>query len=295
MGTFSSEAVLAEFNRWKEKIGANDPYAGDKTLGIHEVLRAHFLIADHFALLGHGLGGVGPRDDHLLHSALGRQHVSFSGVPKWESELQIIATLFFGLIKDHPFHDANKRTAFLCLLYHLEKCGRCPTVTEQELEDFAVQVADNRLSDYARYRELSGSGRGDPEVRFIHDFLKRNTREIDRRTYEITFHELNRILRRFGFELGHPSGNYIDVIRFEERPRILGIFGSKQRIGVKVAQIGFPGWTKKVSKNAMKSVREATGLTYERGVDSQVFFKETDPIHCLIATYQEPLQRLANR
>ena len=48
-----------------------------------------------------------------------------------------------------------------------------------------------------------------------------------------------------------------------------------------------------VGKGAMKTVREKTGLTHKRGVDSATFFKDEDPIDCLIARYHEPLISLA--
>jgi hypothetical protein len=86
---------------------------GALTLGMHDVLKAHFLIADFFFAEGEGIGGVGPRDLDLLHSALYRQHVTLGGTAKWDTKFDVCATLLYGLIKDHPFHDANKRTAFL--------------------------------------------------------------------------------------------------------------------------------------------------------------------------------------
>ena len=43
-----NEQVKAEFIRWCKFFGDNDPYTKDGNIGILDVLRAHFLIADYF-------------------------------------------------------------------------------------------------------------------------------------------------------------------------------------------------------------------------------------------------------
>ncbi len=275
-------------------MGGDDPYTSKETVGLHQVLKAHFLIVDFFAQEGGGVGGVGPKSIDLLHSAIYRQFVSYGGKDKWATPLEKCATLLFGLVKDHPFHDANKRTAFLVTLLQLERLGRMPRIKQREFEDFVVEVADNKLQKYARFREALDE-ENDPEIRFIADFLKRNTRDIDRRSYTVTFHELNQIIKKHNFELVSPSGNFINLVQVEYRPKYLGILGPKIRRETRVAQIGFPGWKKQVGKGALKTVRDATRLTPEKGYDSKTFFHGADPLHVLIDTYAEPLRRLADR
>jgi hypothetical protein len=67
--------IRDECARWTNLIGLPDPYLGKGTIGIHEVLQAHFLLAEYFATQGEGLGGIGPKDANLLHSALSRKFV----------------------------------------------------------------------------------------------------------------------------------------------------------------------------------------------------------------------------
>lgn len=291
---FLHSDIENEFLRWSALFGDDDPYISDDTIGLHDVLRAHFLIVDFFVEQDYGIGGIGPRNNDLLHSSIYRQFVSFDGKDKWKDKYEKCATLLFGLVKDHPFHDANKRTAFLVTLYQLDKFGRTPILSQKEFEDFIVDVADNQLKKYPRYREISKSSE-DPEIYFIADFLKRNTREVDTRSYTVTFHELNQILKGYSFELVNPNKNFIDVVRVEYKPRILGIIGATIRKEYRLTQIGFPGWKKQVGKGTLKSVREATRLTPERGYDSKTFFQGADALHVLIDIYSEPLRRLANR
>jgi death-on-curing family protein len=292
--TFFDNALEAEFNRWIDKA-PNDPYASKDTVGLHEVIRAHFLILDFFSkeAQGEGIGGIGPKSLDLLQSAVYRQFVSFDGKDKWPTSFEKAATLLFGIVKNHPFHDANKRTGFLSTLLFLHKMDRIPRIKQRELEDFVVAIADDKLSKYARYKDLVGKVE-DPEVQFIADFLRRSTRQIDRITYTLTFQELNQTLKRFGFELVNPKGNYIDIAKVEYDSTHHGPHNS-QRIETKLAQIGFPGWKKQVSKNALRTVRTSTGLTAENGYDSQTFFHGVDPVNTLIDTYEHPLRRLAYR
>ena len=116
MTVFTPE-IESEFERWMVLV-EEDPYASPTTIGIYDVLKAHFLIIDYFITErdGEGVGGIGPKDIDRLHSAVYRQFVEFDGHQKWPDPLQKCATLIFGIVKDHPFHDANKRTAFLVAL-----------------------------------------------------------------------------------------------------------------------------------------------------------------------------------
>ncbi len=280
--------VKDEHKRWTNIVGPADPYSGRVTIGIHEVLHAHFLLVDFFAQTGEGLGGIGPKDTNLLHSALGRQFVQFGGKPKWNDRIDICATLMFGLIKNHPFHDANKRTAFLTSILHLQKIGRTPTVSQVEYEDFTVAIADDKLSHYKFYDEVSAPS-PDKEILCISRFMKKNTRGIDLRSKLITYNELNTILHSRGLKIENPNGNRIDLIRYIDSD------GNRLLSEKRIAHIGFHGWSRQVSEKDIAIVREASKLDARHGYDSQSFFNGLDDPLTLIKKYKEPLERLAFR
>lgn len=290
-----AKPVRKEYERWIKKLGDSDPYHGPTTIGLFDTLRAHFLIADYFYKEGSGIGGIGPRDIDMLHSALYRQFIGYGGRSKWKDDIEVCATLMYGLIKDHPFLDANKRTAFLVTLFHLQKIGRWVTAPQNKFEDFTVEVAEGRLTKYRRFESMKKKKKDEVEVSFIADFIRRNTRSIDKRYYSVTYRELNTLLHTFGYELANPKGNCIDIIRIAERRKIFGILGPKEKVGNRVGQIGFPGWKSAVGKGAIKTVREVTRLKPENGVDSESFFHGTDPMQSLIDMYHAPLKRLADR
>jgi death-on-curing protein len=286
--TFRNQQVREEYERIVGLVGPADPYAGKYSIGLHEVLQAHYLLVDFFTTTGEGIGGVGPKNMTLLHSALSRQFVEFGGKPKYSDRIDVCASLMFGLIKNHPFHDANKRTAFLVSLLHLQKCGRTPTVSQKEYEDFTVDIADHRLCYYQYAQETSLSG-ADLDVYVISRFLKRSTRQIDKRPKQITYNQLKTILRQRGLDLVNPNGNRIDLVRYKD------VDGTELNRPKRIAHIGFHGWSREVSKKDIDIVREASRLDARHGYDSQTFFNGLDGPLELIVKYKEPLERLAFR
>jgi len=267
-------------------------FNGKGIITYSEVLKAHFLIASYFRNLGEQVR-FGVMDFNLLGSALGRQTTGYGGISKWTTYDHISATLFYGIAKNHSFHDANKRTALLTLIFQLLKYGRSTTCGQKELDLLAVRTASNKLNQYNNFKKFKNTE--DPEIEFFAYFIRRNTREVDKKYYPVTYQEFNRLLNRFDIFLENPHGNYIDVIKKEEIIK-KGIFSSKKEIQHRrIFQIGFPGWKSQVGLKAQKEVLKAANLTAEHGFDSQVFFKEAEPLEALIAQYSEPLKRLKDR
>ena len=281
--------VEEEYKRWTSIIGPFDPYLGKTTIGIYEVLQAHFLLVDFFFGSKTGIGGVGPKDINLLHSALSRQFVRFGGKPKWKDRIDTCATLIFGLVKNHPFHDANKRTAFLTSILHLQKIGRTPTLRDEDYEDFIVDIAKSNLILSSRHDKESLSP-SDQDIFIISRFLKANTRAIDLRPKTITYNQLNTILGKRGYKLKNPKGNRIDVMRLYDSDGITLLDKPKR-----VAHIGFQAWKGQVSLKDINIVRQATELDAKHGYDSQSFFNGLESPLSLIEKYREPLRRLAFR
>lgn len=117
--------------------------------GMHDALAAYFALADYFTDPENGEVEdmlVGLRSADLLGSALGRQAVAFGGEVKYREPLDIAATLFFGMVKNHPFSDGNKRTALLLLLFGLYRFGYRPIGSGEAFEALVLAVAAGALS-----------------------------------------------------------------------------------------------------------------------------------------------------
>ncbi len=289
---FYNPNLKSEFYRVVNQV-KSDHYASQLTLGIHDVIRAHFLIADFFITEQRELGGIGPRDIGLLESALHRAWIEYGGVSKWTDPLDKAATTLFGLIKDHPFYDANKRTALLATLFLLQKQGRMPQCSKNDFENLMVEIAEMEIIKRARYKKLT-EAEDDPEVKYISQWLRRNTRKLDDKEYSITYRDLRRIIGKFKFILESPHNNMIDVVKVEKRSGLAALISGPERRW-RIGRIGYPGDTKQVSKGDIRRLRRMCGLTSNEGVDSHAFYNEVDAMSSLIAEYQDNLRRLANR
>ena len=93
-------------------------------------------------------GGLpGLREATMLHSAVARPFASFDGRELYPSTLEKAAALFHSLIKNHPFMDGTKRTAFAAALFFLEFSGlSLPTkFPREEVIELCVSLAEENL------------------------------------------------------------------------------------------------------------------------------------------------------
>ena len=277
---FKIASVASEYDRCRKQLEVEQYFLVDEGLGVDDALLAHFLIADYFVALGDGIGGIGPKSNALLISAIGRQFSEYKGSRKWSDRFDVIASLMYGIIKNHPFYDANKRTAFLCGLYLLNNEKRVPSVSQHVFEDFTVEIAEDSLGKYHSECGIQEHS-DDQEVQVISWFLRRNTRNVENGFVNITYNELNTILNSFGYDLIKPKNNFIDVILTKTQQR--------------VCQVGFPGWKNEVDRNALKHVRTHCRLLSKDGYDNQAFYKGEADLSSLIEQYAEPLRNLASR
>ncbi len=92
----------------------------------------------------HG-GAPGIRDRGLLESALGRPANAFSYGNG--DRLDIAAAYAFGLARNHPFIDGNKRTAFLCAYIFLRLNGLMLVAEEANATEMMVAFAAGSLDE----------------------------------------------------------------------------------------------------------------------------------------------------
>ncbi len=90
-----------------------------------------------------GLPGI--RDENVLESALARPQ------QKWHYEQPDVATLAaaygFGLVRNHPYRDGNKRIGFLAMITFLGLNGQAFDATDAEVVAEILALADGRLSE----------------------------------------------------------------------------------------------------------------------------------------------------
>lgn len=101
-----------------------------------EILDIHDLSIERYG------GLVGVRDAGLLDSALAQPAQSFDGIELYPTLAEKAARLAYGIIKNHPFVDGNKRTgaAALALLLRMNGIGFTPNL--DDMLAIIIAVAD---------------------------------------------------------------------------------------------------------------------------------------------------------
>ena len=95
----------------------------------------------HEQLIAETGGSSGLRDEGMLDSALNAPFQSFGGEDVYPSLQQKAARLCFGLVKNHPFVDGNKRICAHVMLVFLALNGIELQHTQTELSDVILQLA----------------------------------------------------------------------------------------------------------------------------------------------------------
>lgn len=88
-------------------------------------------------------GGI--HDRGLLESAVHAPFQTFGGEDLYPDPIDKAARLCFGLAKDHPFRDGNKRTAVHAMLVYLSISGIHIEYEDKDLENAIIAVADGSL------------------------------------------------------------------------------------------------------------------------------------------------------
>jgi death-on-curing protein len=91
-----------------------------------------------------GLSGVG--DEGLLDSALTQPFVTFDGIDLYPSVEEKAARYAFGIVKNHPFADANKRTGTACMVAFLKQNNLRFKPRHKDLEQIILDVASGAVS-----------------------------------------------------------------------------------------------------------------------------------------------------
>lgn len=108
-------------------------------------LSKHQIILLHEQLLEETGGSSGLRDEGLLESAISAPFQTFYGQDVYPSIQQKAARLCFGLVKNHPFVDGNKRIGAHAMLVFLALNGIELQHSQEELSSTILKLAAGEL------------------------------------------------------------------------------------------------------------------------------------------------------
>ncbi|MEO2210624.1 type II toxin-antitoxin system death-on-curing family toxin [Paenibacillus amylolyticus] len=89
---------------------------------------------------------IGVKDSGLLESAVVRAQSSAFGNEAYSSIYEKSAAIFQSLGQNHPFHNANKRTAFTALVIFLRYNNVYLKMDQTFAEDFTVDMVNHKYT-----------------------------------------------------------------------------------------------------------------------------------------------------
>lgn len=111
------------------------------TLDKEQIIRLHQRLLD-------ATGGLhGLRDEELLDSALSAAFQTFDGEALYPSAAAKIARTAYGLVRNHPFTDGNKRIGTYVMMVLLELNHIETDFSDEDIIHIGLELAKGTMSD----------------------------------------------------------------------------------------------------------------------------------------------------
>lgn len=270
------------------------------------VVELHNLLSSNYELLEsmEPISPAGVKSEALLESAVGRQLTGSGEYYKYNNIFSNAATLTFGIVKNHCFHNGNKRAGFLSLIKHLfvNDYVLVPDLNHKEMYEFIVAVADSAMYHFAykyskKYKYLKRHNikseeawTEDHTVGFMTEWIKTNStpRTISVRG-NVKLSLLKRVLSNKGITL-EQNGSRI-VAYCQKENKFLGINFGRTKMHKREYTIG--NSRTEIGRGTLAVLRRDFNLTQAEGVDDNFFYNEDAFLDSEIRAYKKIIYRLS--
>ncbi len=276
-----------------------------KCLNTESVVEIHNLLSNNTHLLEE-MDPVEPRgvkNFGLLESAVNRQFTGSGNFYKYSDIFSNAATLVFGVIKNHAFHNGNKRAGLLVMIKHLYVNGYVldPTLQSEEIYNMIVAIADSKLKSFfhknkKRYTfiqnkwERENDWDVDTQIRAIAFWIKKNScPKSNTIKGDVKLSRLRDVLRNKNIQM-YQNGSHIDVF-IEKENKFLGIKINKTTIIKKCYSLGNNRTC--INKETLNSLRKDFNLTLSDGIDDTFFYDDEAFLDSEIKTYKKIIYQLS--
>ncbi len=244
-------------------------------LGANSIRKIHEVLTEHFKTSKDPIEPPGVRDENLLESAASRPHTGLDREKKYPTIPYIGAAYLHSIIGNHPFHNGNKRTAFVSLLSFLESNKFVfydAKLSEDEMYQILVDIANKKLRSSKETYDSS-----DREVIRIAEWLNSKLRHSNAKDPILKWVRLQNILNHYDCTISSATrGNAWNI----------------ERKGRKT-QVNIPNDGHDVDRNTMKRIRTDLGLMPADGVESFIFYGKEEAVPAFIQKYKILLNKLA--
>lgn len=277
------------------------------TLNKECIIDLHNLLSQNVHLL-EAMDAVEPpgvKNEGMLESAVERQNTGFGEFNKYPDYYSNCATLVYGIIKNHSFHNGNKRAGLLALIKHLYVNGYVlnPQLNSDEIYEFLIAIADSKIKDFhKKYRKIYSFIRSKAEkkndenweldtvIRYIGFWIKKNSKPKQTTLKgEMKISDLKKILANKGIELDL-NGSNLEVY-IKKQHKFLGFKLSTTIVNKKKYSIG--NNRSSIGKGTLTALRRDFKLTKADGVDNTFFYNEDSFLDFEIKTFKKLIYRLS--
>lgn len=270
-------------------------------LQVEDVIELHSILTDNYNLLPEmeEISPKGIKNEDMLHSAVSRQFVGSGDYYKYNDPYTNCATLVFGIIKNHSFHNGNKRLGLLCLIKHLYLNNLVirPGLGNNQVFELLRLLADNSLNEhsrqyyknfYNRYRKAKWTD--ETAIDYLAFWLNASTvhKNTSKKNNSIKIQEFRQIIESKGLEF-EQNGTRITITKKLEKTILQKIFGVSKSFKktynlhtLKDVKLGF-----------CEQIRKDFDLTMLDGVDNVSFYDDNNFLNEQVVLYKRIIYRLA--
>jgi death-on-curing family protein len=257
-----------------------------------DIRRVHEALEQDAELAADPIFPPGVKNEHLLESACARPHTGGGSESKYPTVEMAAAALVHSLVNNHPFHNGNKRTALVAMLVYLDRNNIWlrDTVSRADLYRWILEVARHRILP----ADMAYLDRADREVVAMAEWIRRNSRNIERSERPITWRELRALLSRdFGCQIGPRATNGKVTVSRKVRVGSINPLRGFRREVTRTFVLSVAGDGREVGMGTIKSLRTQLELTDNNNVDSAIFYGSAGSPDRFIQKYQRLLRDLA--
>ena len=111
-----------------------------------KILSKDIILLIHKKLINDTGGIFGIRDESLLESAIFAPFAEYDNIEAFPSVIEKAARLAFGIIKNHPFIDGNKRTGIMAMQMFLYINGIKLICDNNNLVELGLGIATGKMN-----------------------------------------------------------------------------------------------------------------------------------------------------
>lgn len=277
-------------------------------LNTEAVIHLHDILSNNIHLLEE-MDPVEPRgikNKGMLESAVNRQFTGSGSFYKYADPFSNAATLVFGIIKNHAFHNGNKRAGLLALVKHLYVNGYVlsPYLNSNELYEILIAVADSKIAEFAKkYTKQYSFIRSKEEkrretdwevetqIRFFAFWIKKNCKAKEATSKgDVRLTDLKRILENKNIKMEQDGSNL--EVYLERENKFLGFITlSTKKHNRKTYSIGSNRST--IGKPTLNVLRKDFNLTKIHGIDDTFFYDDEAFLDSEIKAYKKIIYQLS--